>query len=347
MKKLLLGVCLALVLAELCLSALELWAPQLYSEADPPATVYPETVETAGLPVMDVSVVELSRPNRRGKLASGALYRTNSLGVRGPEYGPVPDVFRIVITGDSFTMGAGVSEEDAYPGRLQDLLNRGATERRYEVVNLGIVGLNAKIVARRTRRLLPRLNPQLLVYGFTVNDINGPAYMQVDPADAVSWREYSAGFTRLPTRVLRLAGSGLLAIRQAISPHRGSYAFAIQRNYFDNPRAWGALVQAIDRMKALADERDICMVLFIHTNLEQLKVLHPYRAIYRKVAHAATQRGIFVASSFEQLSGLRAHSLWVGPHNSHPSPAAHALFAEALARGTRALPPRCLGEEMP
>jgi lysophospholipase L1-like esterase len=349
MRRVLLGVCLALVLVEMCLGLLERLAPELYSEAAPTPTVYPETAETAGLPSLKVSIHELRQPNRRARMGSGALYRTNSLGIRGPEYGPSPDpgAFRIVIAGDSFTMGAGVSEKDAYPGILEELLNRGTSERRYEVVNLGIAGLSARAIVRRMNRLLPRLGPKLLVYGYTLNDIEGPAYLRVEPADRARWKNYRNRLAGMPSRVLRLFGGSLLCLQQAIAPHPGSYVFEARRNYFENPAAWKALEKEIERMKTLADERHICMVLFIHANLEQLRALHPYKGIYSKLSDAATQRGIFVVSSFERLSGHRARSLWLAPHNVHPNPAAHALYADALERGVRALPSKCLDEQSP
>ena len=73
------------------------------------------------------TVAELGRPGARG-LHKGKLFRTNLDGFRGPEYSlqPEPDVFRIVVIGDSFTMGSGVEESEAYPARLEALLNEAA-----------------------------------------------------------------------------------------------------------------------------------------------------------------------------------------------------------------------------
>ena len=120
---------------------------------------------------------DLSRPHVEG-IYKGAYYRTNARGVRGPEYElpKPPGVFRIVIAGDSVTMGDGVREEDAYPHVLQDALDRRPGPPRYEVLNLGLIGLDIRQVMGRLRNIGLSYEPDLLVYGCTLNDIQGPHY---------------------------------------------------------------------------------------------------------------------------------------------------------------------------
>src|SRR5262249_55162564 len=69
--------------------------------------------------------------------------RLNALGFRErrlPSPKP-PGVRRVVALGDSFTQGYGVAENEAWPRRLETLLDaRG----RYEVVNLGVPGTNPR-----------------------------------------------------------------------------------------------------------------------------------------------------------------------------------------------------------
>ena len=130
------------------------------------------------LPVLR-TIAEIDRPGVRGVFKEH-LFRTNSHGVRGPEYATRPPrgVFRIAIVGDSVTMGSGVDEEDAYPALLEALLNAGATagERRYEVLNFGLAANNIEGSVLRLRYLAGVYRPDLVVYGFTVNDIEGRHY---------------------------------------------------------------------------------------------------------------------------------------------------------------------------
>jgi len=69
-------------------------------------------------------------------------FRTNSKGLRDKEYSiekPV-DTFRIAVIGDSFSMPAGVSIEDAYHSLLETSLNSLRKAQRYEVINFAVAG---------------------------------------------------------------------------------------------------------------------------------------------------------------------------------------------------------------
>jgi hypothetical protein len=65
----------------------------------------------------------------------------NSRGLRGPDFDRKknPGVFRIVCLGDSTTFGLG-DYGNSYPKALDDVLNEGLSEKKYEVINSGIPG---------------------------------------------------------------------------------------------------------------------------------------------------------------------------------------------------------------
>ena len=73
-------------------------------------------------------------------------------------------------------MGIGVLEEEAYPSRLENLLNGGEEPLTYEVLNLGVAGFSVAAIVRRVERLGLAFHPDLVVYGFTLNDLEGPGY---------------------------------------------------------------------------------------------------------------------------------------------------------------------------
>lgn len=63
---------------------------------------------------------------------------TNNLGFRGGDVlEKDPGTYRIFITGDSFTMGDGLRDSDAFPLHLERLLNESGNGR-YEVINCGL-----------------------------------------------------------------------------------------------------------------------------------------------------------------------------------------------------------------
>jgi lysophospholipase L1-like esterase len=110
------------------------------------------------------------RPNLKGDdafLVEGN-YRTNSLGLRGPE--PALDHDRTVVAcfGNSCTFGWRLSEDEAYPGKLNELLN--AANKRYEVINCGVPGYSSYQGRVMLSEYYPILKPDIVTICYGWND---------------------------------------------------------------------------------------------------------------------------------------------------------------------------------
>lgn len=115
------------------------------------------------------------RPNAKANLY-GVEVKTNRLGFRGTA--PLSDIkregtHRILVLGDSITMGWGVDERDTYPNLLARLLNRQSP--RYEVINTGVGNYNTQSELATLKKFL-YLKPDSIVLGFYINDIEEVHY---------------------------------------------------------------------------------------------------------------------------------------------------------------------------
>jgi hypothetical protein len=182
------------------------------------------------------------------------MYRTNSESIRGPEISAeaAPGVVRIAITGDSVTAGWGVEEVDTYANRLEAALEEvpveGASRATgYEVLNFGLAGLNAQAAIDRLEQKSRIYHPQITVYGFTVNDIEGPSYRRSDlEVDGELAKRYRAHrFSK--SYLLRVLWPNVIALREWVRPIPGSQLEAFHHGYFDNPAASGDLESALAR----------------------------------------------------------------------------------------------------
>jgi len=329
------GIALALGAAEIAVRALGA------GEGPARSADAPLDPELEGLPELR-SAIELAQPNVRG-VHEGVLHRTNSAGMRGPEVSLVPEPgrFRIVIVGDSVTMGHRVREEDAYPARTERLLSAAVPGAAFEVLNLGLSGSNVVHNLRRLERVGLRHHPDLIVYGFTVNDIEGPHF---EPNSAEDRAAYMAELTRFadsPSRLLRLVWPRWVAIRSGLDPQPGSYEYALERGYLRNPQAFARVAKGFVRLANLARERDVCAVLFIHAVMQQFNFAHPFERVYEHVAREAQARGLHVIQSLPAFRGHDAASVRFDIVDSHPNAEGHRLLAEALVEGLLALPPEC------
>lgn len=310
-------------------------------EPDRNAAPVPPDPELAGLPELRTTL-ELAQANVRG-VHEGVLHRTNSAGMRGPEIAlqAPPGTFRIALVGDSVTMGHRVKEEDTYAARLQRAFHGAPGQARVEVLNLGLSGANIRHVLGRLERVGLPYQPDLVVYGFTLNDIEGTHFEPNSQEDRQRYLASLGRFARSPSRLLRVVWPRLVAIRSGLDPQPGSYEYALERAYLHDGPAWRQITRGFDRFAAIGRERGICVDVFLHPVIHQLHFAHPFTRIYARVAEAARARGLFVSEAFPFFHGHDAADLRFNVVDSHPNAEGHRLLAEALVAGLRALPPRC------
>lgn len=112
----------------------------------------------------------------------GEAIQINSHGFVGPEFeDPAPrGTVRIVTVGDSCTFGQG-NYLGTYPGQLELRLNNIRGNRRYQVINAGIEGLDSGLALRRLVTKVIPLHPNIITVYIGWNDL-----MKFDPAGQVS-----------------------------------------------------------------------------------------------------------------------------------------------------------------
>jgi hypothetical protein len=93
---------------------------------------------------------------------------TNEQGFRDFERGPRTGVNRVLVIGDSFTLGAGAEVHETYVARLEQLLSR---KRRVEVLNWGI----SRFFPQAERQLFEHYGllerPSIVIVGFLPFDL--------------------------------------------------------------------------------------------------------------------------------------------------------------------------------
>lgn len=325
------GVALAIGIGELV--ARRVWTP-------PRFVTKPVRPQLANLARIERTLADLSKANVEGIFKS-SYFRNNSAGFRGPEYSeqPAAGVLRVAVIGDSVTMGSGVSNEEAYPALLADELHDRIPEGRFESLNFGLSGLNARAISRRADPLVRQYHPHLVVYGVTLNDLEGPNYRQLPRlelrrAQEQRYRRYDGSRLYL----LRMVWPRLLSLQELFFPGAGTYLGELRDNYFHNPAVWRDFEGALRDIAELCQERNAKLVVFIHTALFYLNRFHPYRPMYDKIARAAADLDLPVIQSLDAHLGIAGESLWVTAGDPHPNAAGHRILAASLADGLMELP---------
>lgn len=269
-------------------------------------------------------------------------YEHNARGFRGREVAvPKPEgTFRILGLGDSFTYGAGAGGDEIYLSRLEARLNqRPGDHPPVEVVNAGIPRFFPE-----TERLLletegPELDPDLVLVGFVPNDVVdthlGTEGIQVLPDGRI--------VSNHGARMLAQLGPLALTLYQNVHflriPVRAYLARQMQDENPVRPdeieRAdgfheddWREVEAQYARMIAIAEELGARLVLIHLPRIGPWDEGSSYPAA-RLRAFADAHGAGFV----DALPAIRAHAdpaslYW--PEDLHPTPAAHAIFADAI-----------------
>jgi lysophospholipase L1-like esterase len=226
--------------------------------------------------------------------------------------------FRIAAFGDSLTYGEGVAAEEAWPAVLEKALQG---DYLAEVLNLGVKGSQSEDVLRRAERLLPALEPDLVLYGVCLNDFL--------PAGRMEYRNNRAWSFTLPhgfhlehgTRLGALVVSAYDRLLMRVGV-RADFYTDILRDFDDCQQRFARDVAALNRLVTARGLPPVVgMVLNQYPALEG-----PGWRIGRLAEELMRAGGMAVVPA----DYLRAHAgrdLSVSPWEGHPNAEAHRIFA--------------------
>lgn len=230
-----------------------------------------------------------------------------------------PGTFRVAALGDSLTYGYGVAAGEAWPAQLEQAL-RG--EFRLEVVNLGICGLQSEGMLDVLRRHLPGLEADLVLYGFCLNDFLPARRGQY--LNNRAWRIDPPGGLHLEwgTRLGALVAQGYDRLLMRIGV-RTDFFTDILRDFENYQERFARDAAAMNR---LVTSRGLPPITALVLN-QFPDPDGPGGRIGRLAEGYLRAAGMQVIPS-DYLQAIRGRGdLLVSPWESHPSAAAHRVFA--------------------
>ncbi|HEX6886173.1 MAG TPA: GDSL-type esterase/lipase family protein [Planctomycetota bacterium] len=296
-------------------------------------------------------------------LAPDGAGRINSAGFRDREFPRArpTGVVRIVAVGDSVTFGEPRKPAESWPKALErELAARGEAlgPAPIEVLNLGVTGYNAVQVARRLERLGLAHEPDLVLYGYVLND---PQELSIERE---ALRDLLAAAERDLEGELARGAFGLLAHSrlaawartlvhpaQALQPgtvefrHRRDPAYlafqegdrrgAYFRALHADPAALARLRAGLDRLAAAARAAGVpAVVVLFPLLLDPREGPYPLADVHARVAAEARARGLDTLDLTDALRACgRCASDFLHPNAAGARAAATAIADAIAARG--------------
>ena len=247
-------------------------------------------------------------------------------------------VRRAVCIGDSFTWGASVLFDDAWPQRVERALTRERRER-WETVNLAESGLNAVQEASRLDSEGFAYGPDVVVVAYVLNDSEDETAAEARrAADWAAERSHPPSPSLLDRSALaRLVRTRLWATvenRRRVEGFRSMYA--------DDYAGWVAARRALKAMGGMCRERGVPLVVAIFPLFgNALDDGYPFADAHARVSQAAGDAGAKVVDLLPLYRGLDWKLLVVdGADDEHPNEIAHRIAAQAIARAVEEVVPR-------
>jgi len=269
----------------------------------------------------------------------GHLVENNRLGFRERDFKTPkpPDIYRIMVLGDSLTWGAGLAVEERYTAIAERLLNEAFSQKKFEVLNFGIPGGPTTQESDILQKLHREVAPDLIVVGFCLND---PQPKRMDysiereklsnsmlgqTVDRLSHFLVDRG---LPYTAKLLNDAFYRSARKlGIIPNAN---IALGRAYDPVSNEWRAFFQALKDIKKTSDELNLPSPIFAilsHGGSPNT----PWSQWFQQVEKAAAEAGFIVYNHEVEIADrLGKQSLTINKMDGHPSSSVNRIYGEKL-----------------
>jgi lysophospholipase L1-like esterase len=268
------------------------------------------------------------KPGSGGTSAFGVLYEINAVGLRSPEVvmPKPPGVFRVLVLGDSVTLGYGLPSEAGYT-RLLEKMVEGS---RVEVINAGASGYHFDDFVAYLEHYGLALDPDMVLCAFTRSDVEPP--IKLDVRGGVGYEPgENVGF--VPPFVKKL----LRHSRLYLAVGRARWALGYQRaeeNEADRNAAivqkWPVVQATLDKLVSLTKERHLpLMVAYLPVQIEVFRGAE-YPLLIDRLAKldAPDYHFMNVLPDFE---AQKDKVLYLRLDPAHPNAPGHQIIARAIA----------------
>ena len=247
---------------------------------------------------------------------------------RMPEKGP--GVFRVVVIGDSFTYPTFMQFDDAFPKRLERMLNLQNGPMKAEVLNFGKRGLSTEQEVNTLKQILS-YKPDLVILQITLNDTSN-----MDFGTAVKQQpgRYVYGNLQITPETHPILAAWKSAGFIAQRWHASKTLPSMIQYYHDiyDQTNWNHFSNALQSFKEITTKENVKFgaVLFplFYTPIDER---YPFLDLHQKIDAELEKNAISYLDLKERFRGLNPERLQVKPgEDTHPNEIAHRIAAEAI-----------------
>jgi hypothetical protein len=301
------------------------------------------------------------RPHTRAQILKHYLKGThlhnavNALGLRYAELGPkTADEYRVLVLGDSITLGDFVPEDETFPRQLETLT--AGRSRKIRFINAGLPGVGTMEELYRYEEVRDAVQPDLVLVAMYLNDAQtaGAFYVRSIPAPFSKSRflTWAANRVQIVGKTLFREGGATIdpKWREAFRAGRemrsadmfnskDGFDFEVYNAYMDfglawNPRSWEILDGVVASLQQETREKGTRLAIALFPVHIQVMGSYEDHRPQDRCRDMCARRGI---PYLDLLPAFRAASRASGERlfydHCHPTPYGYTAVARAILAG--------------
>ena len=267
--------------------------------------------------ITNVSHIHL--PNKHSKLYN-VDFSTNSLGFRDYEYSITKPsgVKRILVLGDSVTLGWGVNLTDTYPKVLERMLNN-KSKIKYEVINTAVGNYNSEMEVNMLEQQF-YLNPDAVVVGFFPNDAENTLIIKNDLIYKLKKSFYIYPF--FWDKYIKL--SYLFASRN------GNYTSMVHLYYSDEYGGKENLNRAFSKLSKLSKDKKFKVYVVIIPQFYNEFKDYDLNEAHSYIIELCKKERFICVDALKSFKPYKLKDIVISYEDAHPNPIGHKIIAENI-----------------
>jgi len=256
-------------------------------------------------------------PNKSG-FYYGAEIKTNADGFRDYNYRAEKgsDAYRILMLGDSITLGWGVNFSDTFPKMMEKRLNNLSPGKKFEVINTGVGNYNTQMEVELLKAKGLKYKPDLIILNYYINDAEltkKPNFFAY-PLKSGSYL-YAFLWDKISNLILRLS--------------RDNYLVFYSRLYEDSFEGKKIMLQSINELSSISKERNIKLLIVAYPEFHNFKN-YSFGYVTDTIKNASLSNRVPFLDLLPYYANTSPESVWVSYEDAHPNALGNSIAANAV-----------------
>lgn len=271
----------------------------------------------------DVSGVSHGHMPDKESILYGVNIKTNSIGFRDYEYDleKPADIKRIIVLGDSITLGWGVDLSQSYPKILEKMLNEESSvkNKKYEILNSAVGNYNTEMEVNIIKEYL-YLDPDAVIVGFFPNDAEKT--MMIKPGIIYQLKKRLYFYPFFWDRVMRL--------RYLFANKENKYDSKIHNFYLDEYKGKERIDLAFSELKSLSQSQNFSVYILIipvfYNEFDDYNLLY----VHQFVKGLCIKYNFECIDTFNNFKNYALKDIIISYEDAHPNVVGHKIIAESI-----------------